>query len=96
MKKICFLVLGYSGGGLCIFRGKKVISAQREAGIVHFWRKKGISAKSISIKKMHRNGDWNSDGADIMFCEVLFDRITLVCYYGRVMRWQGSEMPPKW
>lgn len=30
-----------------------------------------------------------------MFCKVLFDRITLVCYYGRAMRWQGSEMPPE-
>ena len=40
-------------------------------------------------------GDWNRGEGDIMFCEVLFDRITLVCYYGRAMRWQGSEMPPE-
>lgn len=67
---------------------------------MHFRREKRISAKSISIKKMHRNGGLEQkrsrNGADIMFCEVLFDRITLVCYYGRAMRWQGSEMPPKW
>lgn len=24
-------------------------------------------------------GDWNRGEGDIMFCEVLFDRITLVC-----------------
>ena len=51
----------------------------------------------ININKKDAS-EWGigTDGADIMFCEVLFDRITLVCYYGRVMRWQGSEMPPKW
>lgn len=40
-------------------------------------------------------GDWNGGEGDIMFYKVLFDRITLVCYYGRAMRWQGSEMPPE-
>ena len=46
MKKICCLVLGYSGGGIVHFQRETGISAQSEAGIVHFRRKKGISAQS--------------------------------------------------